>query len=72
MSLDDDRWLWDGDAWRKKLLAQDFAALKDCGDPACDHRTCQDDEPAEDGEPDYSTVTMTEGYDDGQGFRPFG
>jgi hypothetical protein len=66
VSLDDDRWLFDGDAWSDKLLAEDFAALETCGDPDCDHRTCQDDDDsqADDDAPDYSTVTMTEVYDD--------
>ena len=63
MSLDDDRWLFDGAAWQERDLARELATVKDCGDPACDHRTCQDDDQAEDSEPDYSTVTMTEGYD---------
>jgi hypothetical protein len=42
-------------------------ARGECDDPDC---ACHDGEDlAEDSEPDYSTVTMTEVYD-GEGFRP--
>jgi hypothetical protein len=61
VSLDDGRWLFDGDAWSDKMLAEDIAALKGCGDPDC---VCQDNDQADDGDPDYSRVTMTEVYDD--------
>lgn len=60
MSLDDDRWLFDGGAWLEALRADEMAdGVKGCGDPDC----CCQDEPG-DGEPDYSTVTMTEVYDE--------
>lgn len=60
MSLDDDRWLFDGDAWLEALRADETAAgVKGCGDPDC----CCQDEP-EEGEPDHSTVTMTDVYDE--------